>query len=82
VDGSLELEQPSTPGEIVARTWNTALMTNTPQTGRIAQLRTQVAAGAYRVGPDVVAEAMVRRPAVVGLAASVRAPARTLSRAA
>lgn len=57
-------------------------MTNTLQPDRIAQLRTQVAAGAYRVGPDVVAEAIVRRPAVVGLAASVRAPARTLSRAA
>jgi len=56
-------------------------MTNTLQPDRIAQLRAQVA-GAYRVGPDVVAEAMVRRPAVVGLAASVRAPAGTRSRAA
>jgi len=82
VDGSLELEQPSTPGEIAARMWNTGLMTNTLRPDRIAQLRTQVAAGAYRVGPDVVAEAMVRRPAVVGLAASVSAPAGTLSRAA
>jgi len=81
VDRSLELEQ-STPGGIAARTWNTALMTNTLQPDRIAQLRAQVAAGAYRVGPDVVAEAMVRRPAVVGLAASVRAPAGTRSRAA
>ncbi len=60
-------------------------MTNTLQTlqpDRLARLRTEVSTGAYRVGPQVVAEAMLRRPAVVGLAASVRAPAATLSRAA
>lgn len=59
-------------------------MTNTLQSlqpDRVARLCTEVQAGANRVGPQVVAEAMLRRPAVVGLAASVRDP-RPLSHAA